>query len=127
VLAGPSLHIWYGFLGRRFPGTNLFSAIQRLAIDQLLFAPICLPTFFSANLILEGKPEKIYSKLEQDWFSAVLANWSLWVPSQFINFRFVPSKFQVLFSNSVGFLWNIYLSSITYKTIVDNKESNENK
>ncbi|KAF1859135.1 hypothetical protein Lal_00000965 [Lupinus albus] len=33
--------------------------------------------------------------LDQEWFSAVLANWQLWIPFQFFNFRFVPQQFQV--------------------------------
>lgn len=33
--------------------------------------------------------------LLQEWFSSVLANWQLWIPFQFLNFRFVPQQFQV--------------------------------
>jgi hypothetical protein len=116
ALVGPILHSWYGLLVKKLPGNSMLATIQRLALDQLVFAPVFLPTFFACNLILEGRPENIIKKIETDWFSTVVANWSLWVPSQFINFKFIPPQFQVLFSNSVGLLWNIYLSSITYKT-----------
>jgi hypothetical protein len=57
------------------------------------------------------------SKLGSDWMSAVLANYSVWVPAQFLNFKFVPPGFQVLFSNFVGFGWNIYMSYATHKNI----------
>lgn len=33
----------------------------------------------------------------------------------FINFKFLPTKYQVLFSNGVGFLWNVYLSFQSFK------------
>lgn len=116
VLVGPLLHYWYGFLGLKIPGTHLLPTVQRLACDQLLFAPfVILPAFFSANLLLEGRPENIVPKLQSDWMSTVFANWALWVPCQFINFKLVPPHLQVLFSNSVGFIWNIYLSSVTNK------------
>ena len=36
----------------------------------------------------------------------------MFVNLQAINFKMIPPQFQVLFSNCVGFLWNIYLSSI---------------
>lgn len=32
-----------------------------------------------------------------------------------VNFRFVPTKYQVLYSNGVGFFWNIYLSFQSFK------------
>ena len=64
---------------------------------------------------MEGRPEKIPSKLRSDWAGTVIANWSLWIPAQYINFKYIPIQFQVLFSNSVGFIWNLYLSSVTYK------------
>ncbi|PWZ26479.1 Protein Mpv17 [Zea mays] len=32
--------------------------------------------------------------LDQEWLSSVLANWQLWIPFQFLNFYFVPQKFQ---------------------------------
>lgn len=35
--------------------------------------------------------------LFQEWFPSVIANWQLWVPFQFLNFYFVPQKFQVHF------------------------------
>lgn len=111
----PSLHIWYAYLGRRFAGTSLLPTLQRLALDQLVFAPLFIPAFFSANLVLQGRPELIMAKIRNDWVPTVIANYAVWVPAQFINFRFVPQIHQVLFSNSVGFFWNIYMSAITYK------------
>jgi hypothetical protein len=32
------------------------------------------------------------------------------VPAMLLNFKFVPSQWQVLYSNCVGFVWNVYLS-----------------
>lgn len=33
--------------------------------------------------------------LLQELFTTILANWQLWIPFQFLNFRFVPQQFQV--------------------------------
>ena len=119
LFVGPVLHHWYGFLARKFIGASLFSTIQRVALDQLVFAPLFIPAFFSIILILDGKPELIVDKLKADWASTMLTNYSVWVPAMFLNFKFVPPTLQVLFSNGVGFGWNIYLSYISYK--VDTK------
>jgi hypothetical protein len=114
VLVAPALHYWYGFLMTKIPGVSMSAVLKRLSFDQLIFAPILLPSFFSAVLLLEGTPEKIPQKLRDDWFSTVMANYAVWVPAQFVNFRFVPAVSQVLFANVVGFFWNIYLSYSCY-------------
>jgi protein Mpv17 len=46
----------------------------------------------------------------------MITNYAVWVPAMFINFKFVPPTLQVLFSNFIGFGWNIYLSKISYQT-----------
>lgn len=50
---------------------------------------------FFGMLLLQGKPGLIRPKLEQDLFETVRANWILWVPAQYLNFRFVPLTLQV--------------------------------
>ena len=44
---------------------------------------------------MQGRTQDISAKLKQDWTGAVIANWKLWIPFQFINFRFVPQQLQV--------------------------------
>ena len=59
--------------------------------------------------------EKIKNKLEQDFWSTMQSNWALWFPAQLVNFRFVPGAYQVLFSNGISFIWNIYLSFVSFR------------
>ena len=33
--------------------------------------------------------------MKRDWKEAVIANWKLWIPFQFLNFRFIPQSLQV--------------------------------
>ena len=47
---------------------------------------------------MQGRTQDISAKLKQDWKGAVIANWKLWIPFQFINFRFVPQQLQVSFN-----------------------------
>ena len=122
----PTLHLWYGLLARTFPGAHMAATMQRLALDQLLFAPAFIAGFFSLALLLEGRPEMVYDKLRSDWLPTFSANLTLWVPSMFINFRYIPPQYQVLFSNCVGFYWNIYLSFATYKEVTLPETSGSN-
>ncbi len=45
--------------------------------------------------LLQGKTSQIKPKLQHDLLPAVIANWKLWIPFQFINFRLVPPPLQV--------------------------------
>lgn len=118
VLVGPTLHYWYGFLMAKIPGTTTLSAVYRVACDQFLFAPFfIIPAIFSFSSLLDGTPEKIPERLKADWAPTLVANFALWVPAQFINFKLVPAQFQVLFANMVGLVWNVYLSAAVNKDV----------
>mmetsp|Transcript_25499 Transcript_25499/g.38477 ORF Transcript_25499/g.38477 Transcript_25499/m.38477 type:complete len:251 (-) Transcript_25499:16-768(-) len=140
-LVAPTVHSWYGMLMSRIPGTSLAAIGKRLFFDQGLFAPLFTPTFISMLTVLEhlSSPldqvvEKegvnnndsnnhnnsdllthLTDRLKNDAPDAILVGWSIWVPSMAVMFAFVPGKFQVLYSNGVGFVWNAYLSWKTHE------------
>ncbi|KAJ4872905.1 Peroxisomal membrane 22 kDa (Mpv17/PMP22) family protein [Raphanus sativus] len=117
-LVGPALHFWYLYLSKVVTASGLSGAVLRLLLDQFVFAPVFVGVFLSAVVTLEGKPSHVIPKLKQEWTGAVLANWQLWIPFQFLNFRFVPQNFQVLASNVVALAWNVILSFKAHKEVV---------
>ena len=117
ALVGPTLHVWYGLLGRLLPKPGTLGAVQRLVADQFVFAPTFIPVFMSTLMALDGQAASIVEKLKADWFEAVKGNWALWIPAQFINFRLVPPHLQVLFANVVGVAWNVYLSLVSHREV----------
>ncbi|KAG9146398.1 hypothetical protein Leryth_020128 [Lithospermum erythrorhizon] len=94
-LVGPTLHFWYLYLSKLVTVPGASGAAMRLVLDQFVFAPMFIGVFFTALMTLEGKPLQVIPKLQQEWFSSVIANWQLWIPFQFLNFRFVPQQLQV--------------------------------
>ncbi|CAN6806289.1 unnamed protein product [Brassica oleracea] len=117
-LVGPALHFWYLYLSKVVTASGLSGAVLRLLLDQFVFAPVFVGVFLSAVVTLEGKPSHVIPKLKQEWTGAVVANWQLWIPFQFLNFRFVPQNFQVLASNVVALAWNVILSFKAHKEVV---------
>ncbi|KAK9831284.1 hypothetical protein WJX74_010269 [Apatococcus lobatus] len=115
---GPILHLWFIFMSRIIKAEGTSGAVYRLLLDQGLFAPFMVGLMMSTVLILEGHPGIVLDKLRQDWKSTVFANWKLWVPSQFINFRFVPQQLQVLVVNLVGLIWSTYLSWASHSSVI---------
>ncbi|GAA0138452.1 transporter [Lithospermum erythrorhizon] len=116
-LVGPTLHFWYLYLSKLVTVPGASGAAMRLVLDQFVFAPMFIGVFFTALMTLEGKPLQVIPKLQQEWFSSVIANWQLWIPFQFLNFRFVPQQLQVLASNFVALAWNVFLSYKAHKEV----------
>lgn len=57
----------------------------------------------------------ICTRIQNDVPQSLIVGWSIWIPSMAYMFAYVPGKYQVLFSNSVGFVWNVYLSWRTHQ------------
>ncbi|KAF0704377.1 hypothetical protein AaE_014967, partial [Aphanomyces astaci] len=117
--------------------TAATAVATRLVLDQFVFAPSFLATFFGVLLVVSPNPDgstsslstRLQDKLSRDWWSAVQTNWVVWIPAQLLNFALVPPPLQgtvctalhdtMLFSNVVGLFWNAYMSYISYKPIDD--------
>eukprot|EP00240_Pyramimonas_obovata_P015535 CAMPEP_0118935612 /NCGR_PEP_ID=MMETSP1169-20130426/15739_1 /TAXON_ID=36882 /ORGANISM="Pyramimonas obovata, Strain CCMP722" /LENGTH=282 /DNA_ID=CAMNT_0006878669 /DNA_START=49 /DNA_END=897 /DNA_ORIENTATION=+ len=116
-LVGPVLSVWYGTLGKLVTATGTTGAVTRLVLDQAVFAPAFVSLFFGTLLTLEGHPQDIPGKLKQDWWPAVQTNWKIWIPFQFLNFRYVPPQLQVAAANIIALAWNTYLSFTGTKAV----------
>ncbi|GLC46637.1 hypothetical protein PLESTB_001762300 [Pleodorina starrii] len=117
ALVGPTLHYWYSLLNTLIPARGATGALLQLLLDQGVFAPVFLGTFISVLFTIEGKAGLIRAKLEQDLWETVKVNWVLWIPAQYINFRFVPPNLQVLTANVVALIWNTYMSFQSHKAV----------
>lgn len=126
ALVAPICHVWYGSLMERIPGTGVKQITARVFLDQFVFTPLYIP-FWLLNLwMLEGKSiDFVANEMPVKAPPTICANWFLWIPAQTINLGFVPSKFQVLFSNIVAISWNTYLSLTTHVHVDDVKEEDE--
>eukprot|EP00241_Pyramimonas_parkeae_P010196 CAMPEP_0114234564 /NCGR_PEP_ID=MMETSP0058-20121206/5775_1 /TAXON_ID=36894 /ORGANISM="Pyramimonas parkeae, CCMP726" /LENGTH=259 /DNA_ID=CAMNT_0001346249 /DNA_START=29 /DNA_END=808 /DNA_ORIENTATION=- len=120
-LVGPTLHFWYGTLFKLVTLQGTAGTVLRLFLDQALFAPSFVALFFAALFTLEGHPQDVPKKLKQDWWEATQTNWKIWIPFQFINFRFVPPNLQVMGANVIALVWNTYLSWAGHKDMEETK------
>lgn len=113
-LMAPVQFKWFGFLSRAFPITKTHGtlpALQRVAMDQLVFAPIGLGIFFTFMTVAEGGGRRAILKKFQDvYLPALRANYLVWPAVQILNFRTVPIQFQIPFVSTVGIAWTAFLS-----------------
>jgi hypothetical protein len=115
TLIGPVLHYWYGFLYRTLPAQGNLGAFQRMAMDQICFAPPYIAVFVASLFVLEGKSELLPAYMSNSYVDNLLTNYLIWVPAQLLNFRFIPAAYNVLFSNLTALVWNTYLSWSAHK------------
>ncbi|KIW99695.1 uncharacterized protein Z518_11108 [Rhinocladiella mackenziei CBS 650.93] len=113
-LMAPIQFVWFAHLTKWFPITSksgTVPALKRVAMDQLIFAPIGLSAFFTFMTVAEGggRPD-IIKKFQDVYVPTLRANYILWPAVQILNFRVMPLQFQIPFVSAVGIAWTAYLS-----------------
>ena len=133
---GPVLHHWFGIIDRvgnlpylRKPDTPKWQVVlAKTLFDQTVGTVLVISGFFMffgfMSSALQGTllstgfgalAQQGADKIGSDLWPTMLANWRLWPAANAVNFAFVPLKFQVLFSNLIAVIWNVYLSGVVKK------------
>ncbi|CAL5219254.1 g1050 [Coccomyxa viridis] len=111
-LHAPIADTWFLFLEHNvFPNapTSMPAVFTKMALDQLLMAPLFLVVFFFATKTLEGLPHKLPEVLREQYVKTVLAGYLLWPLAHIINFKFIPADLRILYVNCVQVGWNVVL------------------
>lgn len=114
VAVGVVCHFWYGFLDRKIVGHTLGVVAKKILIDQVIGSPLSLLTFFATLSFFEGRPLQELDSIKEKAIKLYVAEWVVWPPAQFINFYFLPTKFRVLYDNTISFGYDIYTSHVTH-------------
>jgi protein Mpv17 len=111
LIHGSTGHYWYQFLDQMIKGTGVREVVSKVALDQLLWAPIFTAIFLGYTSLLSGaSTEETVKKIKADTFTGVRASWSVWPVAHAINFRFVPPSQRLLYINSIQIAYNMFLS-----------------
>lgn len=112
ISKGPGLRKWYATLDAHVTAKSLLGRTsQKVFIDQIVFAPIFLACLLSVIGFSQHQDiEKVKEKLQNDYTDILIANYSVWPWVQILNFSIIPLNYQVLLTQSVAVLWNIYFS-----------------
>ncbi|KAH3772575.1 mpv17-like protein 2 [Dreissena polymorpha] len=115
LVIGPFCHLWYLMLDRWFPGRTIGIVMKKLVVDQFVCSPIAISSFLLLTSFLEGKTApQIKQELIEKGKTLYTAEWIVWPPAQIINFYFLPTRYRVLFDNSVSFGFDWYFSFVKY-------------
>ncbi|XP_071053207.1 mpv17-like protein 2 [Onthophagus taurus] len=122
-------HYFYTNLDKLWPKPIMSHTIKKVVCDQVSMSPFCIVYFFYCAGILEGK--NIYEcteELKEKFMNVYLLDCVVWPPSQYVNFLYVPVKYQVIYINVVTMFYDIFLSYIKHKqpeTVESSKVKNE--
>ncbi|CAG9773055.1 unnamed protein product [Ceutorhynchus assimilis] len=118
IALGPLHHYYYIYIAKVMPKRNLATVFTKIGLDQFIMSPIFIGAFFYSMGALEMKPlKKMNEEILNKFMEVYVMDWCVWVPTQFVNFCFVPVKYQVFYINAVTMLYNIFLSAIKHKDI----------
>lgn len=121
LVFSPFATVFYRFLNNKlsFPFKNSIprqlihfaNTLTRVSVDQLIWAPIGIPLYFTAVSLMEFKSfESIKLKLSDSYWETLVNNWKVWPLFQTVNFLIVPLQYRLLCVNIISILWNCYLS-----------------
>eukprot|EP01091_Cochliopodium_minus_P016726 TRINITY_DN634_c0_g1_i1.p1 TRINITY_DN634_c0_g1~~TRINITY_DN634_c0_g1_i1.p1 ORF type:complete len:205 (+),score=63.50 TRINITY_DN634_c0_g1_i1:66-680(+) len=121
LFVGPVMHKWYAVLQKLFPADNMSSAVKKLMMDQVIFAPFIVASFFTGITLLEGQGfGEVKKKFQNSYLEAMKMNYFIWPAAQSITFTVIPYNLRVPWVSCVSLVWNTVLSLIT------NKNNNNN-
>jgi len=110
AMFGPAMTKWYQLLNRIQFKNPTKGVIYRVWLDQCVLTPGAVMVFFGSMALLEGKPQEVVPRIGAGYIPTLLRNWSVFVPTQIINFWLVPPHLRFLVVSIVSLFWNTYLS-----------------
>ncbi|XP_013112229.1 mpv17-like protein 2 [Stomoxys calcitrans] len=115
ALQGPMHHYVYAWMDKIMPVANLKNIVKKILIDQLFMSPACIFIFFYSACYLERKTWKeTNDELRQKFLFIYCMDWLLWPGAQYVNFRYLDTKYRVSFVNICTALYNIFMSYVKH-------------
>lgn len=115
LTTGIICHHWYNILDKIIIGRTLDMVIKKLLLDQFICSPIIILSFFGTVAIFEEHPiENFTDEVKDKFWTLYKAEWVVWPPAQIINFYFLPTRFRVVYDNTISLGYDIYTSQVKH-------------
>lgn len=108
-------HYWYKYLDSKLSGRTSKIVLKKVIIDQLIGSPLCIGMFFlTIGLLEKSNLSELKNEIVNKAHKLYVAEWIIWPPAQIINFYFLPTKYRVLYDNTVSLGYDVYTSQVKY-------------
>ncbi|XP_046397646.1 mpv17-like protein 2 [Ischnura elegans] len=116
LTVGVLCHYWYIYLDSRIPGRTFKAVTKKVLADQIICSPISISLIFVTLGILERADVKtVVDEIVQKGWRLYVAEWVIWPPAQVINFYMLPTRFRVLYDNTISLGYDIYTSYVKHE------------
>ena len=126
VVLGWFVSQWFQFLNNLIPrdGITIGRVILKVFINQLIMSPFLNSLFFGYVIFtrdftstLTQKYTLLNKKLQVDLLPTIARPCVYWSIVHLYNFLILPTKYQLLYTNSAFLLWTTYLSLVGYRSV----------
>jgi protein Mpv17 len=133
---GPLQHVWYIFLGKKWPtvpgsmaASNLKPFATKVFLNQAALGPVVVACFFAWSQALTNTftVASWTEKVQRDALPTLQKGWAFWVPASAINFAVVPVNRQVLYMSCCSIVWNCILSQAGNKKDAEEDQKKKKK
>lgn len=108
-------HNWYKIIDRVITGRTFDMVLKKICLDQFICSPIVILAFFGTVAIFEENPvENFTDEVKDKFWTLYKAEWVVWPPAQLINFYFLPTRFRVIYDNTISLGYDIYTSHVKH-------------
>lgn len=115
MTVGVICHYWYKYLDSVMSKRTIGVVLKKVVIDQLICSPICISTFFlTLGLLEKSNWNDLKEEIKQKAHKLYIAEWIVWPPAQIINFYFLPTKYRVLYDNTISLGYDVYMSHVKH-------------
>lgn len=127
MTVGVFCHHWYKFLDNRLPGRTIKLVLKKVLIDQTVASPCIIFLFFvTLGVLRKSTPHDVWEEMKDKALRLYTAEWVVWPPAQVINFYILPTRFRVLYDNTISLGYDVYTSAVINTPIV-NKVNTESE
>ncbi|KAF8968785.1 hypothetical protein BDZ97DRAFT_1696290 [Flammula alnicola] len=111
ALFGPAMTKWYQFLNQIQTPRRTTALIYRVSLDQAIFSPAAVASFYGTMSALEGRPSEAADRVRATFVPTLLLSWVVYIPTQIINLSLTPPHLRVVVVSMASVFWNTYLSA----------------
>ncbi|XP_043796031.1 mpv17-like protein 2 [Apis laboriosa] len=119
-------HYWYKYLDAKLPGRTINIVLKKVFIDQLVCSPLCITMFFlTLGLLEKSNWSDLKNEIIKKAYRLYIAEWIIWPPAQIFNFYFLPSKYRVLYDNTISLGYDVYTSHVKHDNLMYNSKNSK--
>ncbi|XP_028524514.2 mpv17-like protein 2 isoform X1 [Apis cerana] len=119
-------HYWYKYLDAKLPGRTINIVLKKVFIDQLVCSPLCITMFFlTLGLLEKSNWSDLKNEIIKKAYRLYIAEWIIWPPAQIFNFYFLPTRYRVLYDNTISLGYDVYTSHVKHDNLMYNSKNSK--